>query len=242
MAGGNRDLKIKDMEVVMTAKNKAVADDVLGQIARRQNDLFRRVREGSLNPDVILAGLQKMTEGQSDRLEIERIGWNVSSLIHKISVTECRDFLSFLKERGLIWNGIGSSWDDKSSFTLKGVGGAKKIRSFRLAQVEEETVVGLIGVYADMEGYGLATPWELVSFIEQGPMARIISQSEIVALGYYGEVCWADTGKKDPVFVIAKGKPQERPWVFTSEVLHSSGKMPSSIRPSQYILLRDLHR
>jgi len=40
-----------------------VADNVLGKIARQQNDLFRRVREGSLNPEVISVQLQKLIQG-----------------------------------------------------------------------------------------------------------------------------------------------------------------------------------
>lgn len=41
----------------------SVADDVLGKIARQQNDLFRRVREGSLDADVVSAHLQSTIEG-----------------------------------------------------------------------------------------------------------------------------------------------------------------------------------
>lgn len=42
---------------------RTVEDEVLGKIARQQNDLFRRVREGSLNPDVVSAQLQQTIEG-----------------------------------------------------------------------------------------------------------------------------------------------------------------------------------
>ncbi len=41
----------------------SVEDSVLGKIARQQNDLFRRVREGSLNPDVVSAQLQRTIQG-----------------------------------------------------------------------------------------------------------------------------------------------------------------------------------
>lgn len=41
----------------------AVADDVLGKIARQENDLFRRIREGSLNPGIVSAQLQEAIEG-----------------------------------------------------------------------------------------------------------------------------------------------------------------------------------
>jgi len=40
-----------------------VSDEQLGQLARKQHDLFRRVREGSLEPDRVLSGLQAIIEG-----------------------------------------------------------------------------------------------------------------------------------------------------------------------------------
>lgn len=41
----------------------AVADNVLGKIARQQNDLFRRIREGSLNPAIVSVQLQEAIQG-----------------------------------------------------------------------------------------------------------------------------------------------------------------------------------
>ncbi|MFO0702986.1 MAG: hypothetical protein U0514_04005 [Candidatus Andersenbacteria bacterium] len=40
-----------------------VSDEQLGQLTRRQNDLFRRVREGTLPVDKVLVGLQHLIEG-----------------------------------------------------------------------------------------------------------------------------------------------------------------------------------
>lgn len=40
-----------------------VADDALGKIARQQNDLFRRIREGSVNPEIASRQLQDAIEG-----------------------------------------------------------------------------------------------------------------------------------------------------------------------------------
>jgi len=45
-----------------------VADDVLGKIARQQTDLFRRVREGSLDPRYVSASLQDIIEGRFGNL------------------------------------------------------------------------------------------------------------------------------------------------------------------------------
>ena len=41
-----------------------VTDEILGKIARQQNDLFRRVREGALDPSIVSAGLQLVIENK----------------------------------------------------------------------------------------------------------------------------------------------------------------------------------
>lgn len=50
----------------MTTRN-VVTDEQLGALARRQNDLFRRVREGTLPAEPVLRGLQGLIEGKFDR-------------------------------------------------------------------------------------------------------------------------------------------------------------------------------
>jgi hypothetical protein len=42
-----------------------VTDEQLGQLSRKQNDLFRRVREGTLPVAGVLAALQRIIEGQT---------------------------------------------------------------------------------------------------------------------------------------------------------------------------------
>jgi len=66
----------------MTAK-RAVADDVLGRIARVQADLFRRVREGTLDPGYVVRGLQMLVEGRFEdiaqplRFDKRSEGWRL---------------------------------------------------------------------------------------------------------------------------------------------------------------------
>lgn len=48
-------------------KRKTVADDVLGQLARKQNDLFGRVRGGVLTPKTTFEVLQDLIEGEFER-------------------------------------------------------------------------------------------------------------------------------------------------------------------------------
>lgn len=43
---------------------KVVADEVLGHLARKQHDLFRRVREGVLDATGVLSALQNIIEGR----------------------------------------------------------------------------------------------------------------------------------------------------------------------------------
>ncbi|MBU1179977.1 hypothetical protein KJ885_03465 [Patescibacteria group bacterium] len=43
---------------------KVVADEVLGRLARKHHDLFRRVREGTLNATRVLNALQDIIEGR----------------------------------------------------------------------------------------------------------------------------------------------------------------------------------
>ena len=47
-----------------------VTDEQLGILARRQNDLFRRVREGTLPVERVLGGLQSLIEGAFDAIPV----------------------------------------------------------------------------------------------------------------------------------------------------------------------------
>lgn len=47
---------------------RVVTDEQLGVLGRRQNDLFRRVREGSLPVEDVLKGLQSLIEGDFDAI------------------------------------------------------------------------------------------------------------------------------------------------------------------------------
>ena len=49
---------------------KVVTDEQLGILARRQNDLFRRVREGTLPVERVLGGLQSLIEGAFDTIPV----------------------------------------------------------------------------------------------------------------------------------------------------------------------------
>jgi len=71
-----------------------VADDaMLGKIARQQNDLFRRVREG-LDPDLVSRGLQKLIEGHFDGVGAGRlltVDYSVRPSLVRLEVVEHPD-------------------------------------------------------------------------------------------------------------------------------------------------------
>jgi len=55
-----------------------VADEVLGKFARQQNDWFRRVREGSLNPEEVGRAVQNVIDrGHSFAYDKREIGWKL---------------------------------------------------------------------------------------------------------------------------------------------------------------------
>lgn len=71
--------------VVMTAQ--AVADDLLGKIALRQWELFRRVKEGTLNPEVVLSEIQCMIQGEI-ALPVLLVDWeNFYGQVFQMSVS-----------------------------------------------------------------------------------------------------------------------------------------------------------
>ncbi len=55
-----------------------VADETLGKLARQQHDLFRRVREGSLDPDRVFAGVQAIIEGDFPEVSPVQLDWYIS--------------------------------------------------------------------------------------------------------------------------------------------------------------------
>ena len=56
---------------------QAVTDEQLGRLARKQHELFRRVREGSLSLDFALAGLQLLLDGKTKASEGDLSGWRI---------------------------------------------------------------------------------------------------------------------------------------------------------------------
>jgi hypothetical protein len=56
---------------------KVVADDVLGKFARQQNDWFRRVREGSLDPEEVGRAVQNLIDRGRFIYDKRKDGWEL---------------------------------------------------------------------------------------------------------------------------------------------------------------------
>lgn len=52
---------------------QVVTDEQLGKLSRKQNDLFRRVREGTLSVAEVLAALQRIIEGQTQTVTVPKV-------------------------------------------------------------------------------------------------------------------------------------------------------------------------
>lgn len=64
---------LKGGENVMTGKKeRSVTDEVLGKIAKRQWEIFRRVKEGTLDPESVLELLQCIIEEREAIFILER--------------------------------------------------------------------------------------------------------------------------------------------------------------------------
>jgi len=243
---------------------KVVPDDAtLGKIAKRQHELFRRVREGTLDPNQVLSSLQSIVENQVDCLEIERVDWEVSSKIHEIMVREGRDFVSEVKRLGFLWS-YGNYQEKEDLPIYKGSGKRRRKKArFRLAKLltnsmgipttcPQGTPIGVIKVYAEISGYDLADPWELLSFVEQSAATRIIKRgTHIIALGDTGLRVYGPGGDTGPIRRTA-GKERlvyfqvdeflkERNWSFNH--CHSGKRLEEldqdTVYSHCYILLRE---
>ncbi|MEK9134733.1 MAG: hypothetical protein AAB451_00275 [Patescibacteria group bacterium] len=76
-----------------------VADEVLGRFARQQNDWFRRVREGSLDPEEVGRVVQSVIDrGHLFAYDKRKDGWKLVEDVDFTPIDPAKlDFISFLK-------------------------------------------------------------------------------------------------------------------------------------------------
>ena len=183
---------------------KIVADDLLGKVAIKQWELYRRVKEGSLDVHSVLRALQGIIENEVEQFGIEKLDWTVSSKIHEILVEEGVDFQESVQQASYVWN---HGRREGFPFELKGTVKKRKHKNrFRLAELHQEVELGVVKTYAQLAGFDLATAWELLSFVRQSTVTRILKDKAcFVALGNCGTLAYT------------KGKPTESFIVFPKE-------------------------
>ncbi|GEM_PF-2840516 len=200
----------------MTA-HKVVTDDTLGKIATRQWELYRRVKDGSLDPNKALSALQGIIENETDLLDIEQMDWKVSSQVYEIAVEEGDDFPAQVAKLGYLW------WhNDNLPVTILSHRKKQEERKvcLRLAVLTRHpSSVGAIRVFADRSGFDLATSWELLAFVRKAPTMRVVSGDLILAAGdlaqweyqdktFYGHIVVSggfrdeDRAYRDPVWAF----------------------------------------
>lgn len=165
-----------------------VSDAKLGQISKRQWELFRRVKEGTLDADEVMVALQRIIQKETVHLKCEVPNWTVSSMVHEVMVTEDANFVSAVKDWGFLWD-YGNR--ERTPFILEGNTKLSKGRPVRLhlaelPRVGQTASIGVIKIYADQAGYDLATPWDLLAFVRQSAATRVTKDGMNIAA--YGDV------------------------------------------------------
>jgi hypothetical protein len=224
---------------------KKVTDDVLGKLSTKQWELTRRVKEGSLDPDAVINALQCIIENQVQEFEIEKIPWTVSSKVHEVSVTEGLDFVKTIKADGHVWH---YSNKPMTRFELEGNPGRRKYKArLRLATIEGNHEEGVLRTYAEIVGFDFATSWEMLAFINQSPLTRVLkSGTKFIALGDYGKASYedlppGDTSSPHYDHTTADAWVNGRAWSFDNTMGpdHPSGFRRKQVSGNQYILLKE---
>ncbi|HSX24548.1 MAG TPA: hypothetical protein VLG69_01120 [Candidatus Andersenbacteria bacterium] len=219
-----------------------VADDVLGQIAIRQWELFSRVKKGTLNPRLVLRSLQALIENRDGVFSIERSAWEVSSKVYEISVSETENYVSEVKKLGFFWD-----HSTQDTFILKGSPKkkAKKVR-IRLAQVESQTRVGVVRAFGENDGFDFATSWDLLAFMWQSHISNIVTpHTTFVAIGDFAEVSYRGIPDKKYIACIsakAGSCAGKYGWIF-SECMYADNPVEMDrsrqIAVQSFILLKE---
>jgi hypothetical protein len=187
----------------MTRK-KLVADEDLGVVALRQHELFRRVKEGSLDVDAVIRGLQRMIEtGDERQPTLTPIRWEFCEETFQAWVTEHANFSQriFDLKIGGPW-GVGYS-KGFEKFAVPGDPQREPYQAeFRLVRVhvDDDLSINDVKEYADSLGHDLATPWELMAAIQQTSLASLCTTNESI-MAYGDVVCRITNTEQSYCFV-----------------------------------------
>jgi hypothetical protein len=150
---------------------RVVADDVLGQLARRQHELFRRVMEGTLDPHEVLARLQLMIEGAPDVFPIEKVPLTFSEVIYAVEA-EPVPFSQLLDRWPYQW-GYKRREDANRFLPDQPPPVQKKKSKLRLAKVGKELEVSAVLHYLRQAEVESADAWEAFAFASVAPFMKL---------------------------------------------------------------------
>lgn len=167
----------------MTTRH-VVADDLLGQLARKQQELTRRVLEGTLDPKRVLQSLQQLIEERSVRLPCEDPGFEVSERVYTVDVQRKGNFEDVARTcLGLEYFSI---YHDPPKYWLEiPEGTGQKRVKLSLALFNINVTFGAAITKLKVEGYTPADAWDLLAFFKKAPMFRTVPNNDprIYALG-----------------------------------------------------------
>jgi hypothetical protein len=177
----------------MTTKH-VVADDILGQLARKQQELTRRVLEGTLDPKWVLRTLQQLIEGRSSGLPLEETGFIIGGQVYTVDVQRKGGFETLARTcAGLEYfdtcHRPPASWLEIPDGT-----GPKRIK-LCLAMFHISAHFGAAITKLESEGYTPADAWDLLAFFKKAPMFRTIPSNRpvIYALGTIARSYYQDS-------------------------------------------------
>jgi hypothetical protein len=170
-------------------RRSIVEDNVLGQLARRQHDLFRRVAEGTLDPKTVLDALQLVIENKSRVFPIESIPITLGQQTYTVEFSPA-PFLQLLNEWPHKWG--YKERDRMEKFRPDRSPPTRKTQSsLRLAKIEKNLAVSAVLHYLCELKVESANVWEAFAF------ARVASFMRLVRTGNYGIHFFGTTGIVD---------------------------------------------
>jgi len=227
----------------MTTKH-VVADDILGQVARKQQELTRRVLEGTLDPKRVLQALQQLIEGRSSRLPLEETGFTISEQVYTMDVQRKGSFENVARTcAGLeyfdIYHRPPASWLE----IPEGMG-PKRVK-LCLAMFNINAHFGAAITKLESEGYAPADAWDLIAFFKKASMFRTIPSNHpvIYALGTIARSYYQDSksesgrGKYVELVAFEEGTGA-KPARWSLEAADPEWHDGAYVQKGQYVLVR----
>ncbi len=224
----------------MTTK-RVVADDVLGQLARKQAELTRRVMEGTLNPERVLEALQQLIEGKSVAAfeVIETWPMTVSGRTYEVEYDN--DTLQTIID-GLADRIEMDSYRQKQLPTFQPVGGppAKTGKSkLTLVRFDQPCSIKPAIQYLHNAGYEPANAWEFLAFVEQSGATQLVHEdSDGLRLFCLGTKAPSKEGRNRHDYMGVISSVSKRKWTLYFWDDLDQGSFHGQIWKGNYVVVR----